>query len=166
MIPALVVSCLLPHTYSYASDIKIGVLDMQALEKAPQAQQMKKRMSEFVKPKEEKFAAEQKKIKEKIEAFERNKDILTEKDKHAKQKEIKKLDHDLARMGEEFESDIEVKQREELNKFNTLVEKIVNDIARKEKYGLILHRQAAPYYTKDVDFTKKVLEELEKAAKS
>ena len=66
---------------------------------------------------------------------------------------------DIKRLQDEYSEDLSIRRNEELRKLEKEITKTITDIAKKEKYDLILF-QGVIYASEKVDITNKVLETL------
>ena len=146
---------------------RIGVLDWQLLlSKSPQAEDAGKRLEkEFQVPKD-KFVNKQKEFQTKREKMQRVADVMSVAERGKKEKELAKMEQDLRRMDEELRSDYATRHREEMDLFIKEVRDVVEKVAEEYKYDLVLSQEAALYVAERIDITGKVLERLEKVAKS
>jgi outer membrane protein len=89
-------------------------------------------------------------------------DLLKEKEST-----LQKKVRDAQLMARDFEEEITKKEQEFVNKILPDVFKIVRSIGEKEKYTMIVDPIALqfPYYTKENDITKRVIDEFNKASK-
>jgi outer membrane protein len=159
----------LGSSFAMASDtpVKIGVLDwQQLLSKAPQAEEAGKRLEkEFQSPKD-KLVNKQKEFQSKRDKMQRDKDVMSAADRGKKEKDLAKMEQDLRRLDEELRADYTTRHREEMDNFVTLVRSEVEKLAQEEKYDLVLPQEATLYIADRIDITEKVLERLEKVAKT
>lgn len=147
-------------------EMRIGIIDTQALKESPQYAAAQARMKKEFEPRQKKLEAEQKTLQTKHEALQRNQDILSESEKIAKEREVTKLQQKFQRMVEEYEGDFRAKEQEELVVFQKLVNKVIENVAKEEKYDLILPSHLVLFNNDKVNFTDKVLKALEKDSKS
>ena len=66
---------------------------------------------------------------------------------------------DIKRLQDEYSEDLSIRRNEELRKLEKEIAKTITDIAKKEKYDLIVF-QGVIYASEKVDITNKVLESL------
>lgn len=144
---------------------RIGVIDAIQLEKSQQFQAAQARLEKEFKPRQQSLESKQKELQDKHKKFQRDEVTLSDKERIANEREINKLQQDFQRLVEEYEVDHRTRQQEEMISFNKLVDEVVKEVAKKEKYDLVLHGQVALYNTDNVDFTAKVLKELERRVK-
>lgn len=150
-----------------AEPLKIGILDwQQLLAKAPQAEEAGKRLEkEFQEPKD-KLINKQKEFQVKRDKLQRDKDVMSSAERGRKEKELGKMEQELRRLDEELRGDIATRHREEMDEFVKIVKEVLDKFATEEKLDLILPQEATSYFSGRIDITDKILERLEKVAKS
>src|SRR5436190_15526737 len=143
--------------FADALPTKIGVLDWQQLSsKAPQAEEAVKRLDkEFQGPKD-KLVNKQKEFVAKRDKLQRDKDVLSPAERGKREKELAKLEQDLRRMDEELRSEVQTRQREELDNFLAIVREVVDKLAKEEKYDLVLPQETTFFMSDRIDVTEKV----------
>lgn len=83
---------------------------------------------------------------------------LPEADRAAKERQLSQLTRDFQRLQREFREDVNLRRNEELASLQERANKVINDIAEKEKFDLIL--QEAVFASSKIDITDKVLKAL------
>lgn len=148
-----------------AEEIKIGVIDMRTIvTTSTQAKDAMEKLKKEFKGREDKIIATEKSLKEKSEKLQRNSAVMSEAEKLKLEKEVIASQRELQRMQTEFREDAQIRQQEEMKK---LVEKIngaVAELAKKEKYDLVIHSEVVPFSSKNVDITDKVMKAIAASA--
>lgn len=80
-------------------------------------------------------------------------------EKEKKQRSLSQLRIDIQRTERELREDIDLRRREEITKLQNKVTKVIEILAEREKYDLILYTGVA-YASDKVDMTSLVLKEL------
>lgn len=141
-----------------AAETKIGTVDMRAvLAAAPQAKAVQQKLQNEFKSREDKIVALEKSVKEKSEKMQRNAAVMSEAEKNKLEKEIMTSQRELQRLQNDFREDANMRQQEEMKQLIDNINDVIKDVAQKEKYDLILHVDAAPFSSKQVDVTDKVI---------
>ena len=83
---------------------------------------------------------------------------MPESERRNKEAEAGRLNRDLQRLQREFREDLNLRKNEELSQVLERANKVIQEIAEKEKYDLIL--QEAVYRSPRIDITEKVLKAL------
>ena len=145
-----------------AQEIKIGYVNaVKVIEKAPQGEAaLKKLESEFA-PRDKRLVSMQKEIKQLEDDIEKNALIMTDTDRREKERGILIMKRNLRRATQEFREDYNLRRNEELAVLQKIVKKAIVEIAKQEKYDLIVH-EGTIYASSTIDITDKVLEKLSK----
>ena len=83
---------------------------------------------------------------------------LPEAERAAKERQLSQLTRDFQRMRREYREDLTLRQNEELASLQERANKVINEIAEKEKFDLIL--QEAVFASARIDITDKVIKAL------
>jgi outer membrane protein len=83
---------------------------------------------------------------------------LPEAERSAKERQLSQLTRDFQRMRREYREDLTLRQNEELASLQERANKVINEIAEKEKFDLIL--QEAVFASARLDITDKVIKAL------
>ena len=143
----------------FAQDLKIGFVSTERVfrEAPPALKALKKLEKEFA-PRE----AEIKKVAERAQALqvklEKEGVTMSASQRRDRESELGRLTRDLQRMQREFREDLNLRKNEELETVLQSANKVINAIAEKENYDLIL--QEAVYRSPRMDITDKVIEAL------
>lgn len=144
---------------SYA-ELKIGFVKVdQILKEAPQASQSNKKLEAEFKVRTEKLKKEIEQLNNDEKAFKKDSLILSDADKEKKQKKLQQSRIDIQRTERELREDIDLRRRDEINKLQSKITKVIDDLAKSEKYDLILYTGVA-YASDKTDMTPLVLKAL------
>lgn len=88
---------------------------------------------------------------------------MSESERKAKERDLGNLNRDLQRQGREFREDLNLRRNEELSQIQERARKAIQDIARAEKFDLIVEQ--AVYVDNKIDITDKVMRALGTNAK-
>jgi outer membrane protein len=83
---------------------------------------------------------------------------MSDSDRKAKENELAGLNRDLQRQGREFREDLNLRRNEELGKIQERARKAIQDIARAEKFDIIVEQ--AVYVDPKDDITDRVMKAL------
>ncbi len=155
---ALVCAFALPAA---AQEMKIGVVSLPALiERAPQTKAAMDALQEEFAPRQREFQAKQKEYEELAEKIQKDLAVMGETERRNAQKEVRDLERDLARMQNEFQEDLNLRQNEEYGKLQRDMLKEVQDFAEAQGYDLIVG-DGVLYVTSAVNITDDVLRAVE-----
>ena len=155
---ALVCAFALPAA---AQEMKIGVVSLPALiERAPQTKAAMDALQEEFAPRQREFQAKQKEYEDLAAKIQKDLAVMGETERRNAQKEVRELERDLARMQEEFQEDLNLRQNEEYGKLQRDMLKEVQDFAEAQGYDLIVG-DGVLYVTSAVNITDDVLRAVE-----
>ncbi|MFN3543795.1 MAG: OmpH family outer membrane protein [Thiobacillus sp.] len=83
---------------------------------------------------------------------------MPESERKAKERDLGNLNRDLQRQGREFREDLNLRRNEELAQIQERARKAIQEIARAEKFDLIIEQ--AVYVDNKIDITDKVMRAL------
>ncbi len=155
---ALVCAFALPAA---AQDMKIGVVSLPALiERAPQTKAAMDALQEEFAPRQREFQAKQKEYEDLAAKIQKDLSVMGETERRNAQKEVRDLERDLARMQNEFQEDLNLRQNEEYGKLQRDMLKEVQDYAEAQGYDLIVG-DGVLYVTSAVNITDEILRAVE-----
>ncbi len=144
-----------------AGELKIGYVNaVKVIEEAPQGKAALKKIEAEFGPRDKKLVEMQNKIKKLEEDLKKNALVLKDTERRTKERRIVVLKRDLRRATQEFREDYNLRRNEELAALQRIVYKAITEIAKKEKFDLILHEGSTIYASGKVDITQKVLKKL------
>lgn len=145
-----------------AQGIKIGYVNaVKVIEEAPQGEAALKKLESEFGPRDKRLVSMQNDIRELEDDLEKNGLIMTDVDRRKKEREILVMKRNLRRATQEFREDYNLRRNEELTVLQKIVKQAIVEIAKQEKYDLIVH-EGAIYASSKIDITDKVLEKLNK----
>lgn len=145
-----------------ANELKIGYVNaVKVIEEAPQGESALKKLEAEFAPRDKELVATQNKIKHIEEDLEKNALVMKDADRRGKEREALTLKRELKRATQEFREDYNLRRNEELSVLQKVVYKAIVEIAKQEKYDLILH-EGTIYASDKIDITDKVLKKLGK----
>ena len=147
---------------SVAADFKIGYVNaVRVIEEAPQGVAALKKLETEFGQRDKELVALQNRIRQGEEELQKNAPTLKESDRRTREREILTLKRELKRATQEFREDYNQRRNEELAVLQQVVRKTILEIAKLDKYDLILH-EGAVYASDSIDITEKVLKKLGK----
>jgi outer membrane protein len=156
---ALALAAAFPAT---AQELKIGFVSTERVlrEAAPSVRAEKKLEAEFQKRDQElgKIAEELKRLQQDLD---RNAMTMPESQRRGKEREFADLNREFQRKQREYREDLNQRRNEELARVIEHANKVINQIAEREKYDLIL--QDAVYRNPRIDITDRVIKAMDSA---
>ena len=143
-----------------AQEMKVGYVNVgKVFDSSPQVEAAKKKINAEFKSRESELIAKQKRLKELKAKLKKDGDAMSDNERSRLRKDIvsrrRKLNNDKGA----FRDDLNLAKSEALNKVRKKVVETIRELARSEKYDLIL-TDGVVYYSKKVDITDKVLGKL------
>lgn len=144
------------------ADLKVGYVNaVRVIEEAPQGVAALKKLETEFSQRDKELVALQNRIRQLDEELQKNVPAQKEADRRARERESLTLKRELKRATAEFREDYNQRRNEELAVLQQVVRKAILDIAKQEKYDLILH-EGTVYASDSIDITEKVLKKLGK----
>lgn len=147
----------------WPQELKIGYVNVvKVIEDAPQGDAALKKLESEFGPRDRQLRATQDKVKSLEDELEKNELVIKESDRREKERQLRDLKRKLKRETQEFREDYSVRRNEELRELEKIVHKAIVEIAKADKYSLIIH-QGVVYADNQIDITEHVLKKLETA---
>jgi outer membrane protein len=142
-----------------SNDFRVGFVSTERLfrEAAPAVRALKKLEKEF-QARDQELQKLAKQAKDLQTQMEKDGVTMAESERRAKEADLGRMNRDLQRMQREFREDLNLRKNEELAQVLERANKVIQEIAEKEKFDLIL--QEAVYRSPRIDITDKVLKAL------
>lgn len=141
------------------ADLKIGYVNtVRVIEEAPQGVAALKKLETEFGQRDKELVNLQNRIRQLDDELQKG---LSTADRRAREREILTQKRELKRATQEFREDYNQRRNEELAVLQQVVRKAILDIAKQEKYDLVLH-EGTVYASESIDITDKVLKRLGK----
>ncbi len=154
---------LLPQSVSAEMETyKIGyVVVEKILKEAPQTAASNKKLEKEFKSRTDGLQKKVKAIQKQEKDFNKNSVTLSADDRQKAQKKIQNSKIEIQRIERELREDIDIRRREEIGKLQQKINEAIEDLAKNDKYDLILY-QGVAYASKQIDITDKLIKVLSK----
>ncbi|MDH5633676.1 MAG: OmpH family outer membrane protein [Gammaproteobacteria bacterium] len=151
-----------PAGLAEQQNLKLAYVNfVKVIERAPQAEAALKKLEAEFSPRDKSIVDLQNQIKESEDKLEKDALVLKSAERRSVERDILKMKRDLRRITQEFREDYNLRRNEELASLQKMVSRVIEEIARQEKYDLIVH-EGTLYASKRVDITEKVLDRLKR----
>ena len=148
-----------------AADLKVGFVNAaKVLEQAPQADAARTSLEKEFSPRDKGLLNSQKKIRNLEDKLTRDGAIMSESERHKLERDIVSGKRDIKRGQEEFREDLNIRRNESFDKLRRRVYEVIVDIAKKEKYDLVVS-DGVVYADSRIDITDKVVARLKQEFK-
>jgi outer membrane protein len=153
----LIVGLLLTPGLAGAAELKIGVVDDQAIlaqsaEGKRVQENIKRKAEELGKP----FQQKRQDLARQMEEFQKQAGVMKDDARKRKAEELEKKMREFERQGADAEKQLQQFQEKELAPLLKKMEQAIETVAKEEKLDLVLHRQGVMVLNKSLDITEKV----------
>ena len=143
------------------AELKVGAVNAaEILEKAPQAEQARKRIEQEFAPRDKGLVSLQKQIKADEDKLARDGAVMSETERRKIERDVISQKRELQRKQDEFREDFNIRRNEEFGKLQKLIYESIVTQAKKDKYDLIVG-DGVIYASDQVDITQQVLKTLQ-----
>ncbi len=151
------VSTLIPISAAHAA--KIGFVNTERLlREAPLSVKAQKKLEKEFSPREQELQRLARQAREIQAQLDKDGLTMSETDRKARERELANLNRDLQRQGREFREELNLRRNQELGVIQEKARKAILDIARAEKFDLIVEQ--AVYFNPKIDITDRVMKSL------
>jgi outer membrane protein len=159
---SMVVSLLVSAPVLAADNVKIGYVDVRTVVLDSKAgQQHKAEMDKFVKDKQAALKKEEEKLKTLQQSLEKEMLTLTEAQKQDKQRGFQEKVQAFQKSVQDDERELRQKDAEYTNKALEVIRKVIADVAKEEKVGLVLGKTEVLFAEDGMDLTPKVVQKYD-----
>ena len=141
-----------------------GVVNMERiLREAKLAIQASDRLNAEGQRRQEEIEALSRRFKSRLERYEKNAADMDESSRVQERRALAEMERDVTRRTREAREEFNQRRNEEVLLLQSRAARIVQDIAKKDRFDLVLYEY---FYASDrVDLTKRVIEELDRGVK-
>jgi outer membrane protein len=158
--PVAPIPTLLPTSNS---TLKIGVIDVRTtIQKSPQLNAINNDLAKIFKPRELKIVDAQTSLKADEDKIQKDSATMNDTDRNVLRDKIITERANLQAMITSFQQDLDSAQNSAMQKLLSQIAMIVNDIAKQEKFDLILQGDNVPFVIDRLNITTQVLQQLSK----
>lgn len=152
---------------AFAADLKIGVVNTaRVMHESPQAENANKEMDKKFGQRKKDLLAEQEKIKSMEDDLSKNGAVMSASQAQDAQRQLDELQRDFSRKQSELQEDASMENNELMSQLQQQATKAVQEVAKAQKYDVVLVGEAALYYASAVDVTDLVLAQMKKDFKA
>jgi outer membrane protein len=145
-----------------ADSVKIGYVDVRAvLVGSKSGKQHKADIDKFINDKQSALKKEEDKLKSLQQTLEKEILTLTEAQKQEKQRSFQEKVQAFQKMAQDAEREVRQKDTEYTNMAVEEIRKIITDVAKDEKVGLVLGKAEVLYADDGMDLTSKVIQKYD-----
>ena len=142
-----------------AADTKIGFVNTERLlREAPLSVTAQKKLEKEFAARDQELRKLAKQARDLQAQLDKDGVTMSDSERKAKERDLGNLNRDLQRQGREFREDLNLRRNEELGQIQERARKVIQDIARSEKFDLIVDQ--AIYAAPGADITDRVIKAL------
>jgi outer membrane protein len=157
---AVAILVLTGYSSGSLAESKIGFVDtVKLMEEAPQANSAQSKIEAEFAPREKELVALQREIKKMEDELARDGSVMSESKRSTVERDILSKRRELKRSQEEFRDDLNIRRNEVLAQLQKDMYEAVVALAKEQKFDLILS-QGVVYASDKVDITDSVLKKL------
>ncbi|MCC5791973.1 MAG: OmpH family outer membrane protein [Legionellaceae bacterium] len=146
---------------AFADAASIAVVDLQKImQTTPKMQVIQQKLEKDFSPRREKLVKMEEVLKNDMEKLNRDAAVLSNTEKKDLQKKIMESRQKFEQDGQAYQQELNTAHNKAMQSLYDEVSKIIAAIAVKQKYDLVLQKDAAPYSASKLDITAQVLEQL------
>lgn len=155
---ALVFAVVMP---AHAQELKIGVVNVPVLlDRAPQTKAAMDALREEFAPRQREFEAKAKQLEDLNAKVQKDAAVMGETERRNAEKELRDLQREVARMQNEFQEDLNLRQNEELGNLQRTLLVEVQGYAQQQGYDLVVG-DGVLFASSAVNITEEVLRAIE-----
>ncbi len=140
--------------------LKIGFVNaIKVMEKAPQVEKANRRLEREFAPRQRRLVNSSKNIKKLESRLKRGGATMSQVQVRRLERRVRDKKREFRRQQEEFREDYNIRRNEELEKIQKVITKVIQQLAKRERYDFILS-DGVVWASKRVDITNKVLKKL------
>ncbi len=165
VIMTIAISLLIFTPLCYSQNIKIGVVDIQEFQRRSKAfQKIRLKLRKKYEALQAKLDKEKQALLKMEEEFRKQRLMLSLDAQEDKKRQLEKKRRYYKYLYEELTEEMKNAEMEETKRVSKELEKVVDKIAKKEGYTLILEKRTVGlvYYDDSIDITQKVIEAYDK----
>lgn len=144
-----------------AQELKIGVVNVPVLlDRAPQTKAAMDALQEEFAPRQREFAAKAKELEEMNAKVQKDAAVMGEAERRNAEKDLRDLQREVARLQNEFQEDLNLRQNEELGNLQRTLLVEVQSYAQAQGYDLVVG-DGVLFASTAVNITEEVLRAIE-----
>lgn len=148
------------NTTLYAQPLKIGYINIEhVVTSSLQFSQANDKVIRKFKPQESSLLLLNNNIQSLVNKFNKNKDSLSRSETKVEIKKIAGLEKKLKQQALVLKKQLELENKQALGKIQSLINKVIHEIAKEQKFDLILYQKVA-YASKKINITELVSQKL------
>lgn len=146
---------------SMADNLKIGVVDLQRImQTAPQMKAVQEKLEKEFRPRRDQLVKMEESLKSDMQRFKRDNAVLSQDQKKELEKKIVMTQQMFEREGQQYQQELSTAHNEAMEGLYTRIRQAIDQVAKDEKYDMVIQKDAAPFSSTQLDVTDKVLKDI------
>ena len=165
MVARLVMACVLAigAVSSHGQESRIAFVDIERiLQDAPQAVAATRRLEQEFSPKDRDLKEQRRRFRDLEDKLVSDGRDMKRETRSEMESELREISRKIRLLQEEIDQELRVRRSQELSKFQSRIREVISEIARAERFDLVL-TAGVVYASKEADITAKVLQALREA---
>jgi outer membrane protein len=144
------------------AQIKVGFVNVpKVLDQAPQARAADQRLEKEFGPRDSEILGMKRELVKMNEEVAKNAAVMSVGERQRQEAEMRQMRREIRRLEDEFREDVNLRRSQELGKLQRLVVEVIQNLAKAEKFDLIIS-DGVIYAGERVDITDKIINRLRK----
>lgn len=140
---SFIAAALLAASFAHANEFRAAYVDIQrAVTEVEEGKAAKSRLQKLADQKQKAFESEQAALKAEVEAFQKQRAMMDEKARDAKEMELQKKTFELAQRADKLRAEIAESERQELATIFPKLEQLLGQIAEREGLTMVFDRSS------------------------
>lgn len=146
----------------FADGDKTAVVDLQKIiQTSPQMKGIQQKLEQQFKPRRDKLMAMEESLKKDMERLKRDSAVMNDKQKKDLEKLIIAGQQTFERQGQQYQQELSAAHNEAMEELYGKIRTAIKKVAEKQKYDLVLQKDAAPYSSDKLDVTAEVMKNIQ-----
>lgn len=145
----------------FAETAKTGVVDLQKIiQTSKQMKAIQQKLEKDFKPRRDKLITMENEIKKDVENFKKDSAVMSQTQKKELESKIIAKQQNFERDGQQYQKELSTAHNEAMEDLYRKIRQAIQVVAEKEKYDLIIQKDAAPYNLASLDITTQVMKAI------
>ena len=156
----ILAAALLAGAAAAAAEVKVGFVNVpKVLDQAPQARAADQRLEKEFGPRDSEILGMKRELVQLNEKLAKNSAVMSASERQRQEADMRQMRREIRRLEDEFREDVNLRRSQELGKLQRLVVEVIQNLAKAEKFDLIIS-DGVIYAGDKVDITDKVINRL------
>lgn len=144
-----------------ADGTRFGVVDLQKImQTSSQMKSIQAKLEASFKPRRDKLITMEGALKADMEKFKRDTAIMSQSQRKDLEKKIVSEQQQFERDGQQYQQELSTAHNEAMEDLYNKIRSAIAKVAEREKYDLVIQKDAAPFSADKLDLTAKVIQEI------